>query len=217
MKAEFVQSLGDMLLRAAREELPKAGKGAELTLFIESGHLVRNRNVLFRRAMSWGAAFTLWLDDDHIFPDWALHRLLSLNLPVVALNQPKRGRPTSPTATIGDAEGNQVTVYTTKELAKAKKVEQVVSTGMAMCLVDMAVIAHLARQAAEEGRDNIMPLFVHTSSADPNQDNGEDVYFFRRLRDAGVPTWIDHWLSWETSHISQAALTMADTLEDRSP
>jgi hypothetical protein len=45
-----------------------------------------------------GADFILWADADHVFPDHALIRLFSLNLPVVGCNYPTRVPPLVPTA-----------------------------------------------------------------------------------------------------------------------
>jgi hypothetical protein len=53
----------------------------------------------------------------------------------------------------------------------------------------------LEKQATDEGRENFWPLF----SMDPTPDGirfvGEDVHFFKRLREAGIPIYLDHGLS----------------------
>jgi len=206
MKAEFVRSLGNMLLRP----LPDA----EIRLLIQSGHVVTNRNLLFRQAVNMGVSHFLWLDDDHSFPDWALERLLSLKLPVVTVNQAIRASPTAPNSRIPSEDGKGERVYTTQEMADERHVQQVATTGLSLCLIDMRILVKLAVQANKEGRE-LYPMFAHVPAADPSDDLSEDGFFFRRLREAGVNIFVDHWLSWETRHISDRALTMQDTIDDR--
>jgi hypothetical protein len=39
---------------------------------------------------------------------------------------------------------------------------------------------------------------------------GENVFFFRRLHEAGVPVHLDQALSWSSGHVHQRVLTNAD-------
>jgi hypothetical protein len=39
---------------------------------------------------------------------------------------------------------------------------------------------------------------------------GEDVFFFRRLHEAGVSVHVDHALSWSIGHVHQRVLSNAD-------
>lgn len=68
------------------------------TCVVTGADLASNRNRLAERALEWGAHFILWADADHVFPDHALIRLFSLNLPVVGCSYPTRVPPLLPTA-----------------------------------------------------------------------------------------------------------------------
>jgi hypothetical protein len=39
---------------------------------------------------------------------------------------------------------------------------------------------------------------------------GEDVFFFRQVRDAGIAVHVDQALSWNIGHVAQRELTNAD-------
>jgi hypothetical protein len=54
------------------------------------------------------------------------------------------------------------------------------------------------------------PLFAIEMLDDGTRIVGEDVFFFRRLREAGIPVYLDHPLSWTIGHVHQSVLTNAD-------
>jgi len=178
------------------------------TSVVMSSDLAKSRNVLVRDAITADADYMLWLDSDHIFPDWTLLRLLGINLPVIGVTQPTRARTPVPTA--HQADGAKV--YTTPEMVKDKAMERVAFIGLGICLMDMKVIPQLEIQAAKEGR-SLYPLFARTPTADPDKSDGEDSFFCRRLHDAGIPVHVDHILSWETKDIASIPMTMSDTLK----
>jgi hypothetical protein len=152
---------------------------------------------LVQEALGWGANFMLWADADHKFPEAALLRLLSLNLPVVGVNYPRRVHPHRPTAS---GDGNEL-VWTTEELARDGAVARVHSLGFGFCLIDMTIFETLQRHADEAGRGSIWPLFAVEMIGDGTQIIGEDIFFFRRLAEAGVPVYLDHALSWSVGHV----------------
>jgi hypothetical protein len=206
-QADFTHSLTRMVVRTLKEH-PQA----EIETITALGTLPRVRNRLFRDAMKWGATHALWLDNDHIFPETALIRLLSLGLTVVGVNQPTRSL--TPIPTVRNAA--QELVYTTAEQAAAKEVEQVRYMGLGICLIDVpALVLALARPVAGRMPSSIFPLFETRMSPDPDQVVGEDIWFCNRLADAGVPIHIDHWLSWEARHLATVPISMADALAAR--
>jgi hypothetical protein len=154
----------------------------------------------------------LWMDADHVFPCDALLRLLGRNKLVVGCNYARRFNPTSPTASKLDDKTDKGLVWTTKELFEADSVEEVSHLGLGLCLVDMRVFGLLEIKAQEAGKDHFWPLF----RLDPTEDGirfvGEDVHFFKLLREAGIPVCCDHALSWEVGHISEQILTNAHTV-----
>ena len=64
-------------------------------------NLSLSRNRLLDEAVKAGFDAYLWLDSDHSFPEDALLRLIAHEKPVVALNQPRRQAPITPTAVKG--------------------------------------------------------------------------------------------------------------------
>lgn len=164
--------------------------------------------------MACGATHALWLDNDHSFPEWALIRLLSLNLTVVGINQPTRSLDPIPTARNDARE----LVYTTPEQAAAEEIERVRYMGLGICLVDVrALVAALARPVDGRMRSSIFPLFEQRMSPDPDVIVGEDTWFCNKLADAGVAIYIDHLLSWEARHLATVPISMADALAKRAP
>lgn len=195
--AEFCFSLAKLIDYTARLRINFNGADTdiEIELFMRSSSVLPQlRNILVRDAANWGANFLLWIDADQSFPNEALLRLLSLNLPVVGVNYPRRVAPHRPTAA---REGELV--WTTEAIASQGTVEQVDSIGFGLCLFDMNVIDGLE-----------WPLFATEMIGDGTRIVGEDVYFFRRLKEAGVPVHLDHALSWSIGHIAQHVLMNAD-------
>jgi hypothetical protein len=104
-----------------------------------------------KSAIDWGANYLLWLDADQKFPDEALLRLLSLNLPVVGVNYPRRVHPHLPTALNLDGQ----LIATTEEAAKAGDVVLVGSVGFGCCLIDMTIFQRLHEHALVTGASGI--------------------------------------------------------------
>ena len=209
--AEFAYSLSRMMLRTARTPIMFNGSLANPhpELFMRSSPVLPQiRNMLVEDAVGYGADYLLWADSDHQFPDDALLRLLSLGLPVVGVNYPRRARPTSPTAIGLDGEY----VWTTEERARAGEVSEVHSLGLGFCLVDMAVIRAL--RATEPGVP-AEPLFRIEMLGDGLDIVGEDVFFFRRVAEAGYAVHLDHGLSWSIGHAHQRLLTVREALPRR--
>jgi hypothetical protein len=209
MKGEFGISLARMLVHTLKAE-PRL----DIEVFsVSSSDLPLSRTRLLQKAMEWQARFALWLDTDHLFPPQSLLRLLSHRLPVVGLNQARRTEPTGPVTMRFNAAGDMEHVWTTEDLAREGKVEEVAHVGLAFTLVDMLVFhtvqAHLGdRWATWEPFDR--RLLPGTRAR-----MGEDASFMAELREAGVAIHVDHALSWAVAHIGERLFTNADTVADR--
>ena len=183
---------------------------AELNLMMRSSSLLPlARSLLVEDAVEWGANYMLWVDSDHWFPDNALLRLLSWNIPVVGANYPRRERPTYPTAHGLDEE----LIWTTEEQAKSDAIEPVGTLGLGFCLVDMSVI-HAIRKLNPDGTPRRM--FAIGMTADWSGYIGEDAYFFQKIRDAGFAVHLDHGLSWQIGHAAESLLFNSDALADKA-
>jgi hypothetical protein len=192
----YAHSLVTMVHWTDQAEIVFNGKPARPAIEVfmdQSSVLPQIRNRLVRSAVEWGANYLLWIDSDISFPKESLLRLLSLNLPVVGVNYPRRGPGIRPTA-IGL---NGQDVFTTQQLANALTVEPVTSLGLGLCLIDMRVIHKL------KGK----PFFALEMLGDDGTEfKGEDYFFFERIRKAGFTIHLDHHLSWDIGHVAQRTL-----------
>jgi hypothetical protein len=50
------------------------------------------------------------------------------------------------------------------------------------------------------------PLFYFEPIEGSLSSNGEDSVFFRKIAAAGIPFYIDHWLSFESAHLAELPL-----------
>ncbi len=206
--AAYARSLSKMLLRTAGSSITFNGVATSPSFEVfmrKSSVLPRCRNTLVKDALDWEANYLLWIDADHSFPEDSLLRLLSLNLPIVGVNYPRRAKPTWPTAVSLDGEF----IWTTEDLATSGEVVQVRHLGLGFCLIDMNVIHALRQNGA--GR----PLFALEMIGEGLEAVAEDVFFFRRVNEAGFGVYLDHALSWHIGHVHDRIVTNADAIADR--
>lgn len=207
--ADFAISLARMVAATVQVEVNFNGKTVrpEVEIFFRTSSLLPDlRSALVKQAMDWGANFLLWADADHSFPSRALIRLLSLNLPVVGANYPRRRPPYHPTAVGLDHE----MVWTSEADADSESVIQVLALGLGFCLIDRTVFETLTDHAQASGEESMWPLFAIEMGSDGTTVAGEDVFFFNKLLLAGVPVYLDHVVSWTIGHVHQRVLTNAD-------
>lgn len=219
-KSKFTQSLASMLVHTAQADLRDAdGNKIDLhieTFMVSSSMLTEGRHRLVAEALAWDADYLLWLDADHVFPHDAFLRLWMHNLPIVGANYARRTTPTAPTAAYyeaGDPVAKQL--YTTEELAKAGTVEPCAHLGFGLCLMNMQVFDALQAHAEEHGDGNMLPLFKFEPTETKVGMIGEDVFFFRKCRDAGIIPFVDHGLSWEVGHIAEVIMTNAHAVAQK--
>lgn len=182
------------------------------TFVVSSSMLTESRHKLVAEALAWEADYMLCLDADHVFPKDALVRLLGHSKAIVGCNYPRRATPTAPTA--AQAEGGLL--YTTQEKANAGLVEECGHLGFGLLLIDCRVFDALQAWAEREEGGNFLPLFLFEPTENKVGMIGEDVFFFRKLKKAGIVPWVDHGLSWEVGHLHEIILTNAhaDTQKD---
>lgn len=199
--AWFAQALAAMIVRTLKERTE-----VEIETRVEIGKLPMVRNVLLAKGIEAKADFMLWLDSDHVFPDWTLLRLLMVDREIVGINQPSRTRPHVATARGGDGER----LASTEEQARAGLVERVSQIGFPVVLMDMAIVPKLTAQAKKEDRPGIFPMFAFTMTGDPNRAGGEDTFFCQRCTEAGIAIHVDHQLSFATVHMATLPVGMRD-------
>lgn len=214
VSAKFMLSLMSMISHTSAQQFVVNGVKTppQIHFFTRAGSSISSqRNLLTRDAILWEANYLFWLDSDHVFPPDILVRLLAHNLAVVGANQPTRSSPTGPTASDLDGE----LVWTTLEKAQAGSVERIARLGLAVLLMDMNVLGTLDQQAKVEGRTSTFPLFSERAVPNDLIPVGEDYFFFDLLERAGVPTYVDHAVSWDVGHIHEIVLTNADTVAQK--
>lgn len=149
-----------------------------------SANICQNRHNLVKSAMALGVSHILWLDDDMTFPPDTLERLIRHGLPIVAANCTTRVLPIIPTAVKNDHR------ITSLDKSGLESVDQL---GLAVVLTETKVFASIP-----------MPWFkMEWDQKFPDTYMTEDCYFFRKAREAGYRTMIDHDLSKEIGHIGE--------------
>jgi hypothetical protein len=219
--AKFTQSLAAMIIFSLGADIRDA-KGEKIqlelqTFMVSCSMLTESRHRLVAEALAWDADYMLCLDADHVFPEDTLVRLLSHSLPAVGANYPRRFTPTAPTAAINsvDDDNSARLLYTTKEDAERGLVEPVAHLGFGVLLLDMRIFDALQAHAEKCGDGNFLPLFKFEPTENKIGMIGEDVFFFRKLADAGITAFVDHRLSWEVGHLFEIILTNAHTLTQK--
>lgn len=213
--AKFTNSLAALIAHTMKATL-RDEEGEKIpveieTFMVSSSMLVESRHRLVGEAIRWGADYMLWLDADHTFPHDAFCRLWSHNLPIVGCNYPRRHTPTAPTA----AKIDGGLLYTTEEKAVEGLVEPCAHMGFGVCLINMKVFDHLQAHIEGKGETSFLPLFEMRGELEKGGMQGEDVFFFAKLRDAGLTPFIDHGLSWEIGHLHEIILTNAHAVSQQ--
>lgn len=216
-EAAFVQCLLNMINHFTNATATDADGNPlkiEWDVFIVgSSMLTESRHKLVAEALAWGADYMLCLDADHTFPPDTFMRLWSAGKPVIGCNYARRVTPTAPTAAaLGEKDG---LLYTTEEKAKAGLVEQCRHLGFGVLLIDMRTFDVLQAHVETKGEESFLPLFLFEPTENKVGMIGEDVYFFRKLKDAGIIPWVDHGLSWEVGHITHTYFTNAHACAER--
>jgi hypothetical protein len=218
--SRFLFALLKMATFTMRARIEMEGKPVQIDfipLLISCSMLAESRNRLVMEALHADADYMLWMDADHVFPEDALVRLLGRSKPVVGCNYARRSEPTWPTGgALPAADGTVPLLYTTAEKAAADEVEEISHVGLGFCLMHMSIFGALQDQADRDGKEHFWPLFYFEMQPGGIKSFGEDVFFFRRLREAGVPVFCDHALSWEVGHCHEVILTNAHTIAQRA-
>lgn len=219
VSARFLYSLTKLLTFTAKARIEYDGEAVQpdiIPFLVSCSMLSESRNRLVVEAINAEADYLLWMDADHVFPEDALVRLLSRSKPVVGCNYGRRFEPTSPTAAklVTDDEERGL-LWTTEAKARADEVEEVSHLGFGLCLMHMSVFEALQAKADADGLEHFWPLFHFEMQPNGINTFGEDVFFFRKLREAGVSIWCDHALSWEVGHCHETIITNAHTVTQK--
>jgi hypothetical protein len=197
----FGLSLANMLVHCGT-----GGHGDPFEIQVFNAHgcvLPEVRTLLVAEAVRWQATHLLFLDSDMRFPATTLRSLLRHGAMVVGANYVRRGLPTFPTAYLpGGDRGRDGVLWT--EPGDQGLVE-VAHVGTGVMLIDMRLFDCLD-----------LPFFDFVAPGDPGQGwQTDDVYFCRKVREAGIPIFCDQLLSQGIGHIGRMTFTHAMGLECR--
>lgn len=170
---------------------------AEAMFLTDLGTLLPDmRNALVKVAKDQGATHILWIDSDMTFPPDTIERLLAHGEPIVGASYSQRKEPCKPVAAKGG-----VWVYTEEDSTGLEEVDFV---GMGVMLVEARVYDYLDE-----------PWHMTAWSEKARHTIGEDVYFCRKARAVGAPTFIDHDLSKQVTHLGWKHYRVEDAVRCR--
>jgi len=204
MAMETAQSIVAMSTQFSVDYIAKGE--ASLRFYWMNGTLLPDmRNDLARVALKDGATHVLWVDSDMKFPKDSLVRLLAHDAPMVGANYVQRKRPCKPTAArVSDKTGERYWVYTPPAEHETSPTEAVESLGHGLCLIETAVYECVPE-----------PWYSMVWNGEKRQHVGEDVFFFRRVKQAlDIEPIIDHALSREVEHIGFHNYVWQDAYDD---
>ena len=142
-------------------------------LTAEGTTVAKQRNVLAQQALDLGAAWVLFVDDDHVFPPDALLRLLAWEIPVVGGLYVTRTPPYRSTAMHVTREPERrFTSLTVEEMSRDGLVD-VDCLGMGFTLI------------RREAFDAVTAPYFMLGRFAPDE-MGEDTYFTSQVRAAGL-------------------------------
>lgn len=156
-------------------------------ILAERGYTVaENRNYSVIQAQRNGSDYLAFWDDDMIFPENTLEKLLALKKDIVGVNSYSRCLPLSSTVGLMDKDGNykHPNKYPSWEMKIPDEPFQAFFVGCGICLIDMKVFEKLKK-----------PYFAFetykTGELKGMISNGEDGVFCREARKAGFEVWVD--------------------------
>lgn len=155
--------------------------------------LVSVRTLGAREAIERGATHILWVDSDMIMPDDSALRLLSHNLPIVAVNYVMKRKEMLPVTSI---DGERISSV------GRSGIEKIDGTGMGLMMTNVEIYHKMKfpwfghRWFPNEGTSCIgVPKNMEEWPA-----SFEDAYFCDRARQSGIDIYVDHDLSLQTGH-----------------
>lgn len=126
-------------------------------------------------AQQAGSSHLCFIDSDMMFPGDLITRLAERNKPVIGVNAHEKRLPLVSTVKIGvDKPEN----WKAEDMPKAPFKCFAVGTGL--MLIDMRVFEKMEQ-----------PWFAFSHHPDGSLDYGEDVWFCKRVREAGFEVWCD--------------------------
>lgn len=160
--------------------------------------LAEERSHLCDAALENDADWLIFIDSDMRFPKDTFERLIAHGEPVVAANCSKRRHPVGPTSRTSDDKFQLNPVWPDYE---KKGLEKIATTGFGVVCIHASVFKGIA-----------YPWFDTPWVEENERHIGEDVFFCIRCKEAGIPIYVDHDLSWEVKHVGEHEFGMEDLI-----
>ena len=168
----------------------------ELVVNISRGTVIPSqRTALVREALADGSQWLVFIDTDMTFPVDTLARLLAHGRPIVACDASRRREPVGNVTYVADEEGlfSEISVDVTTGLVEVDVI------GLAVVAIDLDVFRRLPE-----------PWFHHQWIERSQRHGGEDAWFARITREAGIPIYVDLDLSQEIGHVGEKVFMLED-------
>jgi hypothetical protein len=184
--ASFGVSLVDMVSYFASTKVPGYDAQSLQVVNTRSSILPRNRLDIIKKAQELNATHLLFIDTDHTFPKWLIHRLVTLEKQVVAINCVTKTIPAGPTGRKKSDDPRGELVYTDPD---NNHVEEVWRIGTGVMLIEMGVFKKVGNAC-----------WGMTYMPDVDSYMGEDWNFCVECEEAGIPLFVDHMASQYVGH-----------------
>ncbi len=204
VSAFFAYDLAQMMSFTASHYVQPGVIGG-LGLGIQVGTYVHvARQMLAQAALTNDSDYLLFIDSDMRFPPDALIQLLVHQLPMVGINYvarmyPPRYLAVKTAADIDDPDSKGLILET---LPESEGLEQVDAVGFGLVLIRRDVFEALPKPR-EHG-----PWWWYQWMPAHGAQIGEDMYFCRAVRKAGIQIMVDHDLSKQVKHVGLEQYTL---------
>jgi hypothetical protein len=183
-KSQFALSLAALQGYFNKKPLMPEKPDQSMQVFlVESSSLPFNQHVLVQEARKWDATHILWVEDDMKFPEDALHQLFARRKQWVGANYAMRGGPPFEYVAL-NLEGERC--FTGPE---STGLEEVLYTGYGVTLMDISIF------------DKIELPYFETPWIPSGTYATTDAYLAEKVRNAGIPIYVDHDLSQKIGHV----------------
>jgi hypothetical protein len=171
--------------------------GITHTMFMSPGTLIANqRHELVKTAKEWQATHVLFIDSDIEFEAHHVLKLIEFEELIVGAAYSKRVEPIITTAwhTLYDWDS---WVRVEEQTDSHIKIQ---AMGLGFCLIETKVFDQLDLPWFQLGFYN-------------GQYTGEDIEFFRKCNEAGIPIWLDIQTTCELGHLGTKSFKVVDGIE----
>lgn len=151
------------------------------------------RQSIVDTAIKHDSTHLLFIDSDQTFPSDLAHRLLAHEKEVIGCNIATKTIPANPTARAFSKAGKPEGEFVMSDV-NSPPLERVWRLGTGIMLIDLSIFKKYHKLQRR-------PWFDQPWQKECDAYMGEDWYFCKRLREAGVDIWVDHKLSLEIGHV----------------